>query len=124
MIVVTGATGRTGRRVTELLLAKGEQVRAVVRYGDKLAPLLLHGDELLAVNVADVDSMAAGFADVSAVYLVLPEDLSQTDLRAHQESNLRFLCRGNLKSSCPLRRESKQHGRSAFKRYRAHCRFA
>jgi hypothetical protein len=29
MIVVTGATGRTGRRVTEALLAKDEQVRTV-----------------------------------------------------------------------------------------------
>ena len=86
MIVVTGATGRTGRQVTELLLAKGEQVRAVGRDGDKLAPLVRLGAEPLVVNVADVDSMAAGFADVSAVYLVLPEDLSQTDLRAHQES--------------------------------------
>ena len=31
MIVVTGATGRTGRRATEMLLAKGEKVRAVGR---------------------------------------------------------------------------------------------
>ena len=85
MIVVTGATGRTGRRVTEVLLAKGEQVRAVGRNGNKLARRRL-GAEPFVADVADVDSMAACFADVSAVYLVLPEDLSQQDLSAHQES--------------------------------------
>jgi uncharacterized protein YbjT (DUF2867 family) len=35
--------------------------------------------------VEDVESMTSGFGGASAVYLVLPEDLSQQDLRAHQE---------------------------------------
>jgi len=33
MIVVTGATGRTGKMATETLLAKGEKVRAVGETG-------------------------------------------------------------------------------------------
>ena len=85
MIVVTGATGRTGRRVTEELLAKGEQVRAVGRDTKKLAPLVQLGAEPLVADVSDVESMAAAFDGASAVYLVLPEDISQPDLRAHQE---------------------------------------
>jgi len=85
MIVVTGATGRTGRRVAEALLAQGEQVRVVGRDAKKLAHLVQLGGEPLVANVADRESMAAGFAGASAVYLVLPEDLSQPDLRAHQE---------------------------------------
>ena len=36
MIVVTGATGRTGRPATEALLAKGEKVRLVGRDAKKL----------------------------------------------------------------------------------------
>ncbi len=31
MILVTGATGRTGSEVVKALIAKGEQVRALVR---------------------------------------------------------------------------------------------
>ena len=85
MIVVTGATGRTGRRVTELLLAKGEKVRAVGRDAKKLAPLVQLGAEPFVANVEDVESMTIGFAGALAVYLVLPEDISQQDLRAHQE---------------------------------------
>jgi uncharacterized protein YbjT (DUF2867 family) len=85
MIVVTVATGRTGRRVTELLLAKGEKVRVVGRDTQKLASLVQLGAEPFVGNVEDVDSMTSGFDGASTVYLVLPEDLSQQDLRAHQE---------------------------------------
>jgi uncharacterized protein YbjT (DUF2867 family) len=85
MIVVTGATGRTGRRVTEALLAKGEKVRAVGRDAKRLAPLVQLGAGPFVGNVEDVDSMTSGFDGASSVYLVLPEDTSQQDLRAHQE---------------------------------------
>jgi uncharacterized protein YbjT (DUF2867 family) len=85
MIVVTGATGRTGRRATEALLAKGEKVRAIGRDAKKLAPLVERGAEPFVGHVEDVDSMAKAFEGSSAVYLVLPEDIFQQDLRAHQE---------------------------------------
>ncbi len=85
MIVVTGATGRTGRRTAEVLLAKGEEVRVVGRDAKKLAPLVQLGTEPFLGNVEDVESMTIGFDGASAVYLVLPEDISQLDLRAHQE---------------------------------------
>ena len=85
MIVVTGATGRTGRRVTEVLLAKGEKVRVVGRDAKKLAPLVGLGAEPFVGKLVDVPYLTAAFAGAAAVYLILPEDLSQEDLRAHQE---------------------------------------
>src|SRR5689334_18360693 len=85
MIVVTGATGRTGRRVTEVLLASGEKVRVVGRDAKKLATLVDLGAEPFVGHVEDLDSMTNAFAGASAAYLVLPEDISQQDLRAHQE---------------------------------------
>jgi len=85
MIVVTGATGRTGSAVTEALLAKGEKVRVVGRDAKKLAPFLELGAEPFVGNVEDVDSMTKAFNGASAVYLVLPEDISQPDVREHQE---------------------------------------
>jgi uncharacterized protein YbjT (DUF2867 family) len=85
MIVVTGATGRTGRATTEALLAKGEAVRVVGRDAKKLAPLVELGAESFVGTVEDVDSMTEAFNGASAIYLVLPEDISQQDLRAHQE---------------------------------------
>src|SRR5277367_2610491 len=85
MIVVTGATGRTGKMAAETLLAKGEKVRAVGRDGKKLAPLVEQGAEAFVGDVLDVATMTRAFDGASAVYLVLPEDISQEDLRAHQE---------------------------------------
>ena len=85
MIVVTGATGRTGRRVAEVLLAKGEEVRALGRDAKKLASLVGLGAEPFVGRVGDVPYLMAAFAGADAVYLILPEDLSQADLRAHQE---------------------------------------
>jgi uncharacterized protein YbjT (DUF2867 family) len=85
MIVVTGATGRTGRAATEALLAKGEKIRLVGRDAKKLTPLVDRGAEPFVGNVEDVASMTEAFNGASAVYLVLPEDISQQDLRAHQE---------------------------------------
>lgn len=85
MITITGATGRTGRAATEALRAKGEKVRVVGRDAKKLASLVELGAESFAGNVEDVASMTEAFSGASAVYLVLPEDISQQDLRAHQE---------------------------------------
>lgn len=84
MIVVTGATGRTGKAAIEALLSKGEKVRAVARDVKKLAPLLQPGAEPFLGNVEDIASMTEAFSGASAVYLVLPEDISQPDLRALQ----------------------------------------
>jgi uncharacterized protein YbjT (DUF2867 family) len=85
MIIVTGATGRTGRAATQALLAKGEKVRVVGRNAKKLSPLVELGAEPFVGNVEDVASMTEAFYGALAVYLVLPEDISQQDLRAHQE---------------------------------------
>jgi uncharacterized protein YbjT (DUF2867 family) len=85
MIVVTGATGRTGKAATRALLDKGESVRVVGRDASKLAPLAKLGAELFVGQVEDLHSMAEAFSGASSVYLVLPEDISQPDLRAHQE---------------------------------------
>lgn len=85
MIVVTGATGRTGRRVAERLLAQGEKVRAIGRDAKRLAPLVERGAEASVGNVGDADFLSRSFAGATAVYLVLPEDITQQDFRAHQE---------------------------------------
>jgi uncharacterized protein YbjT (DUF2867 family) len=85
MIIITGATGRTGRAATEALRAKGEKVRVVGRDAKKLAPLVALGAEPFVGKVEDVASMTEAFNGASAVYLILPEDISQQDLRAHQE---------------------------------------
>jgi uncharacterized protein YbjT (DUF2867 family) len=85
MIVVTGASGRTGRRVAEVLLARGKNVRVIGRDKGRLTPLANLGAEAAVGSIEDVPRLSTFFDGADAVYLVLPEDLSQPDLRAHQE---------------------------------------
>jgi uncharacterized protein YbjT (DUF2867 family) len=85
MIAVTGATGRTGRAAAEALLSKGETVRVIGRDAKKMARFVELGAKAVVGNVEDIASMTEAFDGASAVYLVLPEDISQPDLRAHQE---------------------------------------
>lgn len=85
MIVITGATGRTGRTAAEALLAKGVKIRVIGRDATRLAPLEKQSAEVFIGNVENSSSMTQAFSGASAVYLVLPEDVSQQDLRAHQE---------------------------------------
>ena len=85
MIVILGATGHTGRPAAEALLAQGEKIRVVGRDAKKLEPLVQKGAEAFVGIVEDVAAMTKAFAGATAVYLVLPEDISNQDLRAHQE---------------------------------------
>lgn len=85
MIVVTGASGRTGKTVAHALLTKGKRVRVVGRDATRLAPLVNLGAEAAVGDIEDVSRLSTFFENAEAVYLVLPEDLSQADLRGHQE---------------------------------------
>ena len=59
MITVMGATGNTGRKITELLLEDGEEVRALGRSPEKLAELDALGAEAVAGDVRDADYLQA-----------------------------------------------------------------
>lgn len=85
MIVITGATGRTGRVTAEALLAQGQKVRAVGRDAKKLEALVQKGADAFEGRVEDAATMTKAFEGAMAAYLMLPEDTSQQDLRAHQE---------------------------------------
>jgi len=70
--VVLGANGRTGSKVAEILLARGEQVRVVSRHMDGLAELVKHGAEAIAARLEDEREMAHIFLDASTAFLIIP----------------------------------------------------
>lgn len=79
MITVMGATGRTGRRITETLLAAGEPVRALGRSPQRLAPLAAAGAVPLAGDAGDPAFLTAAFRGADAVYTLLPFDPAAPD---------------------------------------------
>jgi uncharacterized protein YbjT (DUF2867 family) len=71
-ILVTGAAGRVGNiggLVTELLLAKGKAVRALVRTEDQRAQALRDlGAEVVVGDLLDLDAMHRAIAGTEAMY--------------------------------------------------------
>lgn len=85
MIVITGATGHTGKHAVETLLAKGENVRVIGRDAKRLDPFAQKGAEAFVANVEDTASMTKAFEGATAVYLVIPQALHLDDFRDYQE---------------------------------------
>ncbi len=85
MIVITGATGHTGKPAAEALLAKGEQVRVIGRRMITLDPLIRKGAEPFFGNVEDAASMTKAFEGATAVYLAIPAALQREDFPAYEE---------------------------------------
>ena len=84
MITIMGATGNTGKKITEKLL-RGERVRAQGRTESKLAELQTAGAEVLAGDTNDAAFLTKGFRGADAVYTLLPTDPSSPDYRAVQD---------------------------------------
>jgi UDP-glucose 4-epimerase len=66
-ILVTGATGKIGGRLTKRLAQRGDQVRALVRDLTRVAELREDRIELAVGDLLDVDSLAAAVRGVDAV---------------------------------------------------------
>jgi uncharacterized protein YbjT (DUF2867 family) len=82
VITIVCAGGKTGHRAAEILLARGEVVRAFDVAPSRLAALKAKGAEVVVGNAEDAEALASAFRGARAVYAVFPEDLSATDLNA------------------------------------------
>lgn len=74
MIVVTGATGRTGSEVVRALLAQGSAVRAFVRDPAKARSLFGDAVDLVEGDFADPFSVRSAFDGVEQVFLSGADD--------------------------------------------------
>lgn len=83
MIVVTGATGKTGSKVAEGLLERGEAVRAVGRSVERLESLRKKGAEIAVGDQCDADFMTETLTGADAVYLLIPPKIDAADFRAY-----------------------------------------
>lgn len=87
-ILVTGASGHLGRRVVELLLARGGGARiiAATRKPDSLAALVTQGVEARHADFDDEASLARAFQGVERVLLVSTDALDEPGKRARQHA--------------------------------------
>jgi uncharacterized protein YbjT (DUF2867 family) len=79
MILVTGATGRTGSEVVRALVGGGRPVRAFVRDPAKARGLFGDGVELAVGDFADPASVRAALAGVESLVLSCADDPRRVD---------------------------------------------
>ncbi len=79
MFLVAGVSGNTGSKVADLLLAKGEQVRVVVRDEAKGAAWKAKGCEVAVGSLKDVDFVSKSFDGIASAYLLLPPSMGDDD---------------------------------------------
>ena len=83
MILVTGATGRIGRRVVERLSEAGQVIRVLVRDRQKAQDLFADGVELCEGNLSDYEAVQAAVAGAGAVMLLSPVAPDQVVLQGN-----------------------------------------
>ena len=80
MILLTGATGKTGSEVARLLAEKGAACRALVRDAGKAASLGKLGIELVVGDVGDDAALSQALNGVDKAVLILPNSEQQAKL--------------------------------------------
>ncbi len=83
MILITGATGRIGKRVVHLLHKENAEVRVLVRDAEKAARLLPAGVQVCVGDLADRRLLTQAMEDVGSVLLVSPVSPEQTVLEGN-----------------------------------------
>jgi uncharacterized protein YbjT (DUF2867 family) len=86
MIAITGATGNIGSKITANLLSEGQNVRCIARTADNLKKFSAKGAEIAAVSLEDTAALANAFADVDAVFAMIPPNYQAPDFRAYQNT--------------------------------------
>ena len=80
MILVTGATGNTGRAVVQGLLARGVAVRAMVRKPSQ-ADLFGAGVDVVVADMTQPESLSAAVQGVRQMLLISPLDAGMVELQ-------------------------------------------
>src|SRR5688572_12561199 len=78
MILVTGANGRTGRAVLELLHSHGVPVRAMVRDAAKATGLM--GTETVVADLSKPHTLTSVLEGIDSVYLTSAPDPEQVTM--------------------------------------------
>ncbi len=83
-IVILGATGTVGSKISEILLHEGHQVTVIARNPEKLEKFRSRGAEIIAGDVNDVETLTGAFKNADSAFLILPDNVKAENTRDHQ----------------------------------------
>ncbi|UII20837.1 NmrA family NAD(P)-binding protein [Fulvivirga ligni] len=83
-IVILGATGTVGSKISEILLNEGHQVTVMARHTEKLEKFKSMGAEVISSDVTDVKTLTNAFKNADSAFLILPDNPKAENTRAYQ----------------------------------------
>jgi len=84
-ILVTGATGTVGKHVTEQLMQRGAEVRALTRNPERAKTILPEGAEIVAGDLMRPETLQEALRGVKAMFLIVSSDEPLADLKTDPE---------------------------------------
>lgn len=76
--VITGGTGKTGKKISTGLLESGNVVRVICRHPEKAKELREKGAQIFTGDSRDENFLKRAFIGCKAIYVVLPIDMQAT----------------------------------------------
>jgi uncharacterized protein YbjT (DUF2867 family) len=106
MILVTGATGNTGRSLVQQLVSMGMRVRAVVRNRAKTGDIAAAGAEIAVADLSRPETLAPALIGIDKAYLMTAADPQQVMLhsnfiRAAKQAGVRHIVRHSVRGADP-----------------------
>lgn len=83
-IVILGATGTVGSKISEILLNEGHRVTLIARHTEKLEKYRGLGAEIIAGDITDVETLTNAFKNAESAFVLLPDDVKAENTRAYQ----------------------------------------
>lgn len=83
-IVILGATGTVGSKISEKLLKEGHQVTVIARNPEKLEKFRSMGAEIIAGDINDVEMLTSAFKNADSAFLILPDNVKAKNTRDYQ----------------------------------------
>jgi uncharacterized protein YbjT (DUF2867 family) len=84
LYAITGATGNIGSKIANTLLKEGKKVRVIGRTADRLKPFTDKGAEAFIGSVDDAAAMTQAFTGATAVFAMIPPNVTSPQVRADQ----------------------------------------
>jgi uncharacterized protein YbjT (DUF2867 family) len=84
VLVIAGASGKTGRVVAETLLAQGKKIRVIVRNAAQGEAWRARGAQIALASLDDADALRRALDGATGFYALLPEDVTVRDFHAHR----------------------------------------
>jgi uncharacterized protein YbjT (DUF2867 family) len=83
-IVILGATGTVGSKISEILLNEGHQVTLIARHTDKLEKYRGLGAEIIAGDITDIETLTNAFKNADSAFILLPDNVKAENTRVYQ----------------------------------------